>query len=252
VIELTPVMRFGLLLVRPGMLMLLAPGFGGNYAPTRIKIGLTALIGITLMPSVGVLPVGDPLPLVLIVGREIAIGAALALGVTILITGAEFAGHLAGHQMGLSYGATVDPQSGVRNPLLSVLFGNIAVITFLMIDGHHAVLRALRQSYVDLPIGMGGVNAAMYQNVGRLLGIVFSLGVRLVAPVVLVLFLVEIAMALLARSAPMLNLNAAGAPVRMLVGLLMLALMVPAVASVVAGAASSVLSSAVQLASAFR
>jgi len=59
VIELTPVMRFGLLLVRPGMLMLMAPGFGGKYAPTRIKIGLTAFIGIALMPSVGALPIGD-------------------------------------------------------------------------------------------------------------------------------------------------------------------------------------------------
>ena len=249
-IELSPVMRFGLLLVRPGMVMLLAPGFGGTYAPARIKIGLTALIGIALMPSVGSLPIGDSLPLVLIVVREIAIGAALALGVQILVAGAEFAGHLAGHQMGLSYGATVDPQSGVRNPLLSVLFANIAVMTFLMIDGHHAVLRALRQSYLDLPVGMGSVNASLAQSIAGLLGIVFSLGVRLVAPVVLVLVLVEIAMALLARSAPMLNLNAAGAPVRLVVGLLMLAVMVPAVASVVAGAASTVLRAAVQLAGA--
>jgi flagellar biosynthetic protein FliR len=243
-------MRFGLLLVRPGMIMLLAPGFGGTYAPARIKIGLTALIGIALMPSVGALPIGDPLPLVLIVGREIAIGAALALGVQILVAGAEFAGHLAGHQMGLSYGATVDPQSGVRNPLLSVLFANIAVITFLMIDGHHAVLRALRQSYLDLPIGLGSVDASLSQSIARLLGTVFSLGVRLVAPVVLVLVLVEIGMALLARSAPMLNLNAAAAPVRLVVGLIMLAVMIPAVASVVAGAASLVLKLAVQMAGA--
>jgi len=251
VIELTAVMRFGLLLVRPGMLMLLAPGFGGTYAPARVKVGLTVLIAIALMPSVGTFAVGDALPLVLVVTREIAIGTALALGVRILIAGAEFAGHLAGHQMGLSYGATVDPQSGVRNPLLSVLFGNIAVLTFLMIDGHHAVLRALRQSYSELPVGMGSVGVSLPQSVAQLLGVVFTLGVRLVAPVVLVLVLVEIAMALLARSAPMLNLNAAGAPVRLVVGLIVLAVMLPAVASVVAGMADSILKAAVRLASAF-
>jgi len=131
-----------------------------------------------------------------------------------------------------------------------VLFSNIAVITFLMIDGHHAVLRALRQSYLDLPVGIGSVDVSLSQSVARLLGVVFTLGVRLVAPVVLVLVLVEIGMALLARSAPMLNLNAAGAPVRLVVGLIMLAVMVPAVASVVAGAASSVLKLAVQMAGA--
>jgi flagellar biosynthetic protein FliR len=251
-IELTPVMRFGLLLVRPGMLIMFAPGFGGAYVPARLKIGLTVLIAITLMPPGGVLPVGDPLPLALIVAREVAIGAALALGVGILIAAAEFGGHLAGSQMGLSYAATVDPQSGVRNPLLSMLFGNIALITFLMIDGHHAVLRVLRQSYVELPIGVGGVSASLAQDIGQLLGVVFTLGMRLAAPIVLVLFSVEIGMALLARSAPMLNLNSAAAPVRLLVGLLLAALIVPAVASLVAGVADSVIKSGQQLAGAFR
>jgi flagellar biosynthetic protein FliR len=250
-IELTPVMRFALLLVRPGMLMLLAPGFGGVFTPARVKVAVTVLIAIALMPAVPAFRQGDPLPLVLIIAREIGIGAALALGVRVLIAGAEFGGHMAGFQMGLAYGATVDPQSGVRNPLIAVLFGNIALLTFLMIDGHHAVLRALRQSYTDLPIGGGAIGASIPQSVAQLLGVVFTLGVRLVAPVVVVLFVVEIGMALLARSAPMLNLGAAAAPVRLVVGLIIVAVVVPAVASVVAGAANSVLRSAVQLAGAF-
>jgi flagellar biosynthetic protein FliR len=240
VIELTPVLRFGILLVRPGMLMLLAPGFGDTYAPARAKVGLTVLITMILMPSVAPLPLGDVLPLSVIVAREVGIGA-----------GAEFAGHLAGHQMGLSYGATVDPLSGARNPLLSVLFGNIALLTFLTIDGHHAVLRALKQSYTDLPVGTGGVDASLAASVSQLLGVVFTLGVRLAAPVVIVLFSVEIGLALLARSAPMLNLTASAAPVRLVVGLLVLAVMVPAVASVAAGVASGILRSAVQMAAAF-
>jgi flagellar biosynthesis protein FliR len=252
VIQLTPVLRFGLLLVRPGMIMMFAPGFGDQYAPTRLKIGLTVLIAITLMPAVGGFPVGELLPLVLVVAREVAIGAAMALGIRILVAAAEFGGHLAGHQMGLSYGATVDPLSGARNPLLSVLFGNIALLTFLTIDGHHAVLRALKQSYVDLPVGMGNLQPALAGQVAQMLGVVFSLGMRLAAPVVLVLFSVEIGMALLARSAPALNLNSAAAPVRMIVGLLVLAVMVPAVASVAAGVANAVLRAGVQMAGAFR
>lgn len=252
-IDLTPLMQLGLLLVRPGMLMALAPGFGGTYAPARVKIGLTALIAIALMPSAGVRPLSDPLPLALVVAREAAIGLALALGVRILIAGAEFAGHLAGYQMGLSYGATVDPQSGVRNPLLAVLFGNIALVTFLMIDGHHAFLRALQRSYTDLPVGAGGgIDASLTESVAQMLGLVFTVAVRVVAPVVLVLLVVEIAMALLARSAPALNLQAAGAPVRLVVGLLVLAVMVPAVASLVAGVSGSVLRLAVEAAGAFR
>jgi len=220
-ISATPVLRFALLLVRPGMLVLMAPGFGGAYAPARVKIGLIAFIAFALMPLAGDVPIPEALPIAVVVAREAAIGLALALGVRVLVAGAELAGDVAGRQMGLSYGAVVDPQSGVRNPVLSVLFSNISILTFLMIDGHHAFLRALRQSYVDLPMGSGGgVNASMPQHVGQMLGMVFTLGVRLVAPIVLVLVVVEIGMALLARSAPMLNLNAAGAPVRLIVGLL--------------------------------
>lgn len=251
-INLTPLIQFGLLLVRPGVLIALAPGFGDNYAPARVKVGLTVLIAIALMPSIATPALGDPLPLVLIVAHEVAIGFALALGIRILVAGAQFAGHLSGFQMGLSYGATVDPQSGVRNPLLAVLFGNMAVLTFLMINGHHAFLRALRQSYADLPVGSGGIDGSLPDIVARLLGIVFTLGVRLAAPIVFVLLVVEIAMALLARSAPALNLMAAGAPVRLVVGLIVLAVMLPAVPSLVAGVSDAILRLSVQATAAFR
>src|SRR5579862_7823839 len=120
-ISLTPVLRFALLLVRPGLMMLLAPGFGGNYAPARGKIAVTGVIAFAMMPLAGAVPTPDVLPITVVVVREMSIGLALALGVRILTAGAEFAGHVAGRQMGLSYGAVVDPQSGVRNPVVSVL-----------------------------------------------------------------------------------------------------------------------------------
>jgi flagellar biosynthetic protein FliR len=154
--------------------------------------------------------------------------------------------------MQLSYGATIDPQSGVRNPLLAVLYGNIALITFFAIGGHHAFLRALHQSYVDLPVGAGGLGGALPQEVARMLGTVFTLGARLAAPVVIVLLIVETALAMLSRSAPALNPMGVGAPVRLVVGLLVLAVVVPTVAALVAGTSSAILQLAVRAAGAFR
>jgi flagellar biosynthetic protein FliR len=252
VIDLTPFMRFGLLLVRPGMLIAVSPGFGGTYAPARVKVGLTVLVAIALLPTVALPPVGEPLSLAVVVGREMTIGLALALAIHVLVSAAELAGHVAGFQMGLSYGATVDPQNGVRNPLLVVLYGNIAVVTFLAIDGHHAFLRALHQSYADLPIGTGGIGGALPAVVAQMLGTLFTVGVRLASPIVFVLLFVEIALALLARSAPALNLMVIGAPVRLIVGLLMLAVVVPAAAGVVAGASGSVLQLALRAVGALR
>ncbi len=252
-IDLTPVMRFGLLLLRPGALVAFAPGFGGTYAPAQTKVALTVLLAVALVPGVPLPAIGDPVPLALVAVREIALGFALALAVQVIVAGAELGGHLAGFQMGLSYGATVDPQSGVRNPLLATLYGNLALVTFLMVDGHHAFLRALHQSYVDLPLGGGGsVGVSLPQVVAELLAIVFVLGARLAAPVVVVLVVVEIAMALVARAAPAFNLMAVGAPLRLLAGLLILPIVVPALAVLLSGAAGSIVQVAGRAAAAFR
>ena len=126
--------------VRPGVLRDVA-GLHGAFAPARVKVGLIVLIAIALAPSAAVPLSIEPLPIALVLAREAAIGFALALALRVLIAGAEAAGSLIGFQMYLSYGATIDPQSGVRNPILSVLYSNIALITFLSIDGHHAFLR---------------------------------------------------------------------------------------------------------------
>jgi flagellar biosynthetic protein FliR len=252
VIPLRAALQFALLIVRPGALIMFSPVFGGLYAPAQIKIGLTVFIALALLPTTAVPPIADALPLAVIVAREVAIGFALALAIHALIAGAELAGHLVGFQMGLSYGATVDPQSGVRNPLLTVLYGNLAVVTFLLVGGHHEFLRALHQSFVELPVGAGRVDASLPQTVAATLAVVFQVGLRLAMPVVVVLVLVEVAMALVARSAPALNLMAVGAPVRLMVGLLILPLVVSVVASMVSGTSGEIAQLAMRAARVFR
>src|SRR5262245_64033796 len=79
VIDLTPFMGIGLLLVRPGTLIMTAPGFGGAYAPSQVKVGLILLLALVLLPTTTMPPVGSPVGLALIVAREMAIGLALGM-----------------------------------------------------------------------------------------------------------------------------------------------------------------------------
>jgi len=252
VIDATPLLHLGLLLVRPGTLILAAPPFGSTFAPPAVKIGLTVLLALTLVPLVDVPAASLSLGLAGTVAREFAIGLAMALAIRALIAAAEFGGHLVGFQMGLGYSAIVDPQAGVRNNLLAVLYANIAVITFLIANGHHAFLRTLSESYVRLPIGGGHIAATLPQSVASLLGLIFTLGVRLAAPVVVVLLVAELAMALMARSAPALNLLADGASVRLILGLLLLGIVVPAAFTVLAGYTTPVLEAGVRAAESMR
>src|SRR2546421_589957 len=88
---------------------------------------VTSIQDNVLMPTVTIPSVGSATGLAVVITREMAIGLALGMSIRALVAAAELAGQLAGFQMGLSYAATVDPQSGVRNNLLSMLYGNIAV-----------------------------------------------------------------------------------------------------------------------------
>jgi flagellar biosynthetic protein FliR len=252
VIDVAPLFNLGLLLVRPGTLLLAAPAFGGTYAPGPVKVGLTVILAITLASSATIPSDYSSMGLVGVLMREFAIGLALALAIRALVAVAELAGQLAGFQMGISYGALIDPQSGVRNNLVSVLYANIAVVTFLATNAHHAFLRALRDTYDTLPIGAGHVSESLPQHVMAMLAVVFSFGLRLAAPLVVVLVITELALALIARSAPNLNLMAIGAPVRLIVGLILLGLVAPAAVGLLANLSGVVLRAGIGLAGTFR
>jgi flagellar biosynthesis protein FliR len=250
--ELVVLERFGLLLVRPGMLIALTPGFGGTHIPVVVKVGLTVLIAVGLLPSVAV-PRGLPdLTLAAIVAREMVIGLSIGFAVRALIAGAEFAGHLSGQQIGFSYGATIDPQSGVRNNMLATLYGSLATLGFLAINGHHAVLRALAQSYAALPIGGGRLDASIVSSVRDILGLVFVVGVRLAAPIIVVLLILEVVIGLISRTSPALGFMVIGYPLRLMIGLALLAALVGTVPAVTNSLVDTVLMTGAGLARAFR
>ena len=250
--ELGTVVRFALLLVRPGVVVMLAPGLGGRHMPGMVRIGLIVIIALGLLPSVSVPTSLGTDSLAVVVLHEMAVGLALALAVQALIAGAELAGHLTSYQIGFSYGATIDPVSGVRSTVFVSLYGMLAVLAFLAVNGHHALLRALAASYAGVPIGQGEVRASLVVSVRELLAMVFTVGVRLAAPILIVLFIVEVVVGLISRSAPSLNFMVIGYPVRILVGLLVVGALIYTVPAVTASMVETALRLGGRTASAFR
>jgi flagellar biosynthesis protein FliR len=241
-----------ILLVRPGMLVVATPFLGAVSAPAVMRVGLTVLIALVLAP---VVPVPASLPataLAAVVLREVAIGLSIALAIRVLVFGAEFAGHFAGYSIGLSMGSLIDPQTGVRNNLFALLYANIAILTVFVTNAHHRLLAALVDSYQALPVGLGGIDASLGGHVASMLGLVFVIGVRIAAPVVIVLLVVELALGLAGRVAPALNVIMSGAPVRLAIGLLVAAATVPTIPHVIERYVPVVLNLAADTARAFR
>jgi flagellar biosynthetic protein FliR len=246
------VLRLGVLLVRPGALIAAAPPFGGMYTPVAVKVGLVVILAVVLAP---VVPLSDGLAgagLVLVIAREVLIGFALALAIRLLLAGAELAGQLAGFQLGFAYAATVDPQTGARNNVVASIYANLALISFVGINAHHILLRTLSQSYSTLPVGIGHVGGDMAAVVMRMLGAVFVIGAQLAAPVVIVLLIVELAMGLLTRSVPSLNIMVIGYPLRLIAGLLALGAAIAAVPPLVKSTVPFLVDLARALAQAFK
>jgi flagellar biosynthetic protein FliR len=234
------------------MLVMVAPALGGSYAPAPVKVATTVLLAVVLAPTVAVPAASSDVSLTLIIARELVIGLALALAVRAIIGAAELGGHLGGYQIGFSYAATIDPASGARNSVITSLYGLLALLAFFGINGHHQVLRALAASYAGLPIGAGHVEASILTGVREILGLIFTVGVRLAAPVVLALLIVELAVGLVSRSAPSLNFMVIGYPIRLIVGLIVLAAMVGTIPEVISTVVDQAIGLGLDLAAAFR
>lgn len=238
----------GVILVRPGVLVVATPLFGGTFVPPHVRIALTMMLGVLLLPAVRVPVTLSPASVAWVVAGEAVIGLALSMSIRVLVAGAELAGHVAGFQIGISYAALIDPMTGARNNILSMLYGSLAIITFLGVNGHHALLRVLAASYEALPPGAWHVGPGMAASVARLLGIVFSLGVQLAMPLVIVLLMVEVVLGLVSRVAPALNLMVIGFPIRLGVGLLALAVAIQVVPGAIQRYAPAALDAAARLA----
>jgi flagellar biosynthesis protein FliR len=208
--------------VRSGVVVMTLPLFGSVYAPATVKVGLVVLLSIALAPLVTV-PAGlTTAGLVATIAREVGIGVALSMAVRLMIAGAELGGHLVGLQIGFSYVSVIDPSSGARNQMMSTLYANMTIMALLATNGHHAVLQAVANSYRTLPIGVGAVSSDIVGTSARMFGLVMVLGTQLAAPIVIALLLVEVALGVLSRSVPALNVGTLGFSVRLIVGLVML------------------------------
>lgn len=246
--ETAAVLQFGVGLVRPGAVVMAAPTIGGAYIPGLVRVGLTVALAVAMVPLSTRGSAIDVEALPAIILRELAIGLSIALATRIVVGAAEVAGSLAGVQIGYSYAMLIDPQSGAQNSALGTLYAMMATALLLAANVHHAVIDALGSSYLTLPIGAGGVDAAVVPAVARALILIFAIGVQMAAPVLVVLMVVDAGMGVISRSVPFLNIMSIGFGVKLLAGLFVLfqtALLMP---DVVRGAAALGLDTALRLA----
>lgn len=207
-----------------------APILGNPSIPVRVKLGLAVMITVLVMPLVEKsLPQIDPASGVglVILLQQILIGIAIGFVMRIVFVAVETAGELIGLQMGLGFAIFFDPQNSGQIDIVGRFLGVIASLAFLAIDGHLMMIALISQSFSTLPIGSEGTTDATFTTLANLGSEIFKSGLQLSLPVLTALLITNLALGILTRVAPQLNIFAVGFPLTLSMGLLVLALSMP-------------------------
>ncbi|MFM6853945.1 MAG: flagellar biosynthetic protein FliR, partial [Sphingopyxis sp.] len=199
--------------IRPGAAFLAAPLLGAAFVPVQLRFVLALGVGVPAAASAGMaLPVDG---LVSFQGFALTLGevmAGLSVGFAVQIgySAALVAGEVIGNAMGIGFAAMVDPSSGHSNPVMAQLLSVLSTFLFFAIDGHLILAGSIIDSYHSLPPGQAWLSYEAINGVVLFGSTLFSAGLAIALPVGFAIILVQIVMAMLARSAPQLNLFAVG------------------------------------------
>ncbi len=213
----------GLLLARLGAFVAVMPLLGAR-TPRLVRVGLVvALAGFYLSSAPPALAgaLGSDIESVrygLALIREALLGAAMGLAFNLFLLPARVAGEFVAQQVGLNVAPLPGPTGDSAAGPLTTALETVAAVVFLAVNGHHVVLAALHASFATFPLGGTMVPQAGPMVTG--VAIAYELGVLLAAPLATCLFLLAITLAIMARTAPQLNIYSVGFTLQVLVVLL--------------------------------
>ena len=221
-LELNAVMsvmaKFMLASLRIGAFLVVSPIFGSTAIPVQVRVIAGAFLAVMVMgySQVPNIESFSELRIIGVIITELLIGIAAGLILTIWFSAAVLAGEKIATSAGLGYAAQIDPNSGGQTPVVSQMLSLFMIILFLGVNGHLVVLRTMLESYSYLPIGAmpawgafikGGISAASAMFVAASI---------IMLPIAFVMLLINLAVGVITRSSPQLNLFSFAFPMSLL------------------------------------
>jgi len=200
---------FVLVLVRISTILFLMPVFNSRTIAMPVKAAMAFVLSWLVAPVLHVS--GSLFPetsfgFFLLTVQELVIGLILSLLLRMVFAGLQIAGQMVGVQMGLSVANIMDPQTGVQSVIVSQFAYMIALLLFLVANGHHAIIRTLFESFEILPPGSLIFSKPLYEIIMTMGHEMFVLSIKLMAPVMAILFLSQVALGILAKLVPQINM----------------------------------------------
>ncbi len=215
-------LQFALVMFRIAGLMIFAPLIGSGRIPRLVKVFFAAVLTLAMagtMPAPVELP-HSPWQVAVGIGGELAFGLALGMILSLVFVAAQFAGAIAGQQMGFNLVGSLDPSSDLGSNPLSDVYFILTLFLFLLLDGHHAMMLGIRNSFDHLPPLAVGLDRPLLDTITGMTMSATTLAVRIAAPVCVAMLVVDLALGMVGKTIPQMNLMSVGLSLRSIAGLL--------------------------------
>lgn len=205
-----------------------APIFSHSAIPNQVKLGLGIMLTLIIVPTLPPLPQFEIFSFqgLLVLVQQLIIGLAIGFSMRLVFAAVDLAGQLIGMSMGIGFASFFDPQTRGQSTALNQFLVLLAMLVFLSLDGHLLIVTAVANSFITMPIALGGSGIDPMKIVmwGET---IFSVGLLLALPAVAALLITNMALGILTKTAPQLNLFGIGFPITLSIGFLVLAISLP-------------------------
>jgi flagellar biosynthetic protein FliR len=224
-VEIGWILAVALVAIRFAAAVALTPVFGAADIPARLRVIFILALAALVVSATGIEAARLPTSLPAFLGAalvEVILGAALAFGVFTAFAVFLLAGRVMDIQLGFGVAVLIDPTNRTQSPLLGTFLNLMAVALFFAIDGHHLLLRGLVFSLEQAPPGASLADIDPAAIVAQFGGM-FAYALALAAPVLITILLIDVGLAIVARTMPQVNIFIVSLPLKIFVGLLVLA-----------------------------
>jgi flagellar biosynthetic protein FliR len=213
--------------------------------PAYTKIGFAVFFSLVLVPLQGDNPPLPPSNYGTVIDdtvREVLFGLALGVVMNIVFVGVQMASRLIGLQMGFGLGAVFDPQTGAEFGVFDQFYSLLVTLVFFAMNGHYIVIQTLAETTRAVPLGTFDPFLITPDAMTSLLAGLTVTAVRLAMPVMAALILTDLGMGLASRTVPQMQVLIVGAPIKIVVGIVVLGAALPATVTLLHGVLGSSLS----------
>lgn len=222
---------FLLVFVRMTGLFVVSPIFGRRNIPVYFKIGFSFMLALII---INVVKVPDSLEnynniyqFAFLIIKEFLVGLTLGYISYVVFSAIYMAGQLIDMQIGFGVVNVIDPMSNIQVPITSNFYFILTMLVFLVVNGHHTLIKALYDSYTYVPLGGAVFGEDLMNGIIRVFGSIFVTGFKIAAPVTAAILITDVALGVISRAVPQLNVFVVGMPLKIAIGIVIMMITIP-------------------------